>query len=211
MSAILSKKSTKLAAWAVPLIVTLFIPGIGALFALASVVISLFVFKEARQPTLALVYRSWGLSILIGVAAGIIIYFAFFYLVEPLIEIMVGSNIDLSSYEAVEGNIPNFLILLAVGILFGGVIEEFIYRGFVIGWGTTLFGERSGILLVFVSGTVFGIAHWYQGIAGVLSTGLIGILLGLIYLATGKKLLPIMLVHMVNNILGVTAIYLGIF
>ena len=81
--------------------------------------------------------------------------------------------------------------------------------GFVIGWGTQLFGDKSGLLLAFLSAAAFGAAHLYQGIAGVLSTGLTGLIFGILYLLTGRKLLPVVLAHMTVNFIGITQIYLG--
>jgi membrane protease YdiL (CAAX protease family) len=46
---------------------------------------------------------------------------------------------------------------------------------------------------------IFGFAHLYQGIAGVLGTALIGALLVGLYLSTGSLLLPI-LVHAIIDI-----------
>jgi len=196
--------------WALPLVVTVLMPGVGAVVALVITLVALYVFKEARKPVLSFVHRSWAFCIFWGVVAGLGIHIAFTWGIDPMLAMLTGSNIDLSAYDSVKGNIAAFASLLAVGILFGGVIEEFIYRGFIIGWGSQLFGSRSSPLLVIVSGSIFGIAHLYQGLTGVISTGLIGMCFGFLYLAFNKKLLPAMVAHMVVNILGVTSLYLGI-
>jgi membrane protease YdiL (CAAX protease family) len=51
-----------------------------------------------------------------------------------------------------------------------------------------------GWALVAASAVIFGLAHVYQGIGGVLVTTLMGALLGVVYLATGS-LLAAMAVH----------------
>jgi len=196
--------------WALALLVTVLVPGPGVFIALAIALGALYAFKDARRPTVAFVTRSWVFCMLIGITAGVGIHVVFAWLIEPLIEALTDSTIDLTTYAEVEGDLVAFLMLLAVGIVVGGIGEEFIYRGFVIGWGTRLFGGRSGPLLALLSGAVFGIAHWYQGVAGVVSTGLIGVSFGFLYLALDKKLLPVMVAHTVVNILGITSIYLGV-
>ena len=89
---------------------------------------------------------------------------------EPLLQQWVGP-IKLDSFDNVRGNLANYLVLLALGFVYGGVVEEVIYRGFVIGWGSVLFGPRSVIPLVLLSSAVFGAGHLYQGLSGAISTG----------------------------------------
>jgi membrane protease YdiL (CAAX protease family) len=117
--------------------------------------------------------------------------------------------IDVGSYTKVKGNFPIYLALLMLGLVFGGAIEELLFRGFVIGWGAVLFGERATIPLFLLSSAVFGLGHLYQGWSGVISTGASGLLFGALYLASGRKLLPAMLAHMTLDAIGITALYLG--
>jgi membrane protease YdiL (CAAX protease family) len=73
-----------------------------------------------------------------------------------------------------------------------GIGEELIFRGFFMRLLAD-FGLR-GLTLVAVSAVIFGFAHVYQGVGGVLVTTLMGALLGVVYLATGS-LLVAMAVH----------------
>lgn len=73
-----------------------------------------------------------------------------------------------------------------------GVCEEFLYRGFALAAMS-----RSGTpvwLSVVVTSILFGLAHAYQGRAGILSTGLFGVLLALGRLGFGS-LVPAMMWH----------------
>ena len=71
-----------------------------------------------------------------------------------------------------------------------GICEEVLYRGFLIwylqhfvpGWAAAIAG-----------GAVFGLGHWYQGAAGVVKTGITGVLAGLLFTGTGSLLWPIIL------------------
>jgi uncharacterized protein len=73
-----------------------------------------------------------------------------------------------------------------------GVCEEFIYRGFLlaallrVGWPVW-----AGVVL---TSALFGLAHAYQGRAGIVSTGIFGVLLALGRLAFGS-LVPVMMWH----------------
>jgi membrane protease YdiL (CAAX protease family) len=46
---------------------------------------------------------------------------------------------------------------------------------------------------VTVAGAVFGLAHAYQGVTGVVTTGVLGGVLAALYLGTGSLLLPVVL------------------
>ena len=203
-----AKKAATYLLWALPLLFSLALPGIGALFSLAVVVIALIFHKDARRATLRWWGDSPGRMVAIGIGAGVVIHIGFSILIEPLIQISLHEEIDLSNFDAVKGNLANYLILLAIGVFFGGFAEELMFRGFVIGWGERLFGGGA-IFLVVLSAAVFGAAHLYQGPSGMLSTGLMGFLFGLLYLSTGRRLIACMLAHATIDILGITELYVG--
>jgi membrane protease YdiL (CAAX protease family) len=192
-----------------PLVAALLLPGVGVLVSLAIVTAALVFIKDARTGTLNFVHHNLSRSILWGLIAGILLQISLFFLIEPLIEQLTNSRISLEDFAAVEGNLANYLLFLAVGLIFGGVLEELVFRGFVIGWGVRIFGERSGLALAILSAAIFGAAHMYQGIAGVLTTGLTGLLFGLLYIFLGRKLAPAIVAHMTVNFIGITQIYLG--
>ncbi|GAB7190298.1 hypothetical protein NUM3379_10040 [Kineococcus sp. NUM-3379] len=75
-----------------------------------------------------------------------------------------------------------------------GVGEEVVYRAFLPAAVVTLVPGLHGWALVAVCAATFGAAHAYQGWGGVLSTGLFGAAMLVLYLETGSLLLPV-LVH----------------
>lgn len=79
-----------------------------------------------------------------------------------------------------------------------GICEEVLYRGFLIWYLATWLGPWPAAL---VGAIGFGLAHWYQGRAGVLKTGLIGAIMGAFYLATGSLLWPA-IVHAAIDLQG---------
>jgi uncharacterized protein len=73
-----------------------------------------------------------------------------------------------------------------------GVCEEFLYRGF-----TMAALSRAGLpiwLVVLVTSALFGLAHAYQGRAGVLGTGVLGVLLAVARIVY-SSLAPVMIWH----------------
>ena len=181
----------------------------GSLASLAIVVLTLALVKPSRGPTLSFLGNRWVRNAAIGILGGLILWFLSDQVWEPMLKQWVGP-IKLDSLAGVRGNLLNYLVLMAIAFVYGGVVEEMVFRGFVIGWGSTLFGPRSVIPLVLLSSAVFGSAHLYQGLSGAISTGLIGLGFALLYVGTGKKLLAPVLAHMVVDAIGVTQLYLGI-
>ena len=85
--------------------------------------------------------------------------------------------------------------------LTAGVTEEIVYRGFVLAAMVALLPPLPALAYLLLSGVVFGLGHAYQGRAGVVTTGIIGVLFMGIYLATGSLLLPIVL-HVLMDLNG---------
>ncbi|MBB6186130.1 CPBP family intramembrane glutamic endopeptidase [Rhodanobacter sp. MP7CTX1] len=80
--------------------------------------------------------------------------------------------------------------------LSAGICEELLYRGFLMHYlsGLLAGGVALGVLGAWpVASTLFGLAHVYQGVAGVIRATIAGLLLGLIAILTGQLILPILL------------------
>lgn len=70
-----------------------------------------------------------------------------------------------------------------------GVVEELMFR---LALPATIYGlTRNAAAAVIVSLVIFGLLHIYQGVSGVLASFVIGVILMLIYLASGSILLAI--------------------
>jgi uncharacterized protein len=74
-----------------------------------------------------------------------------------------------------------------------GVCEEWLYRGFFLAVVAGLAGGPPTGVLVLVAAVAFGLAHAYQGRAGIVTTGVLGGVMAAVYLDTGSLLLPVVL------------------
>jgi membrane protease YdiL (CAAX protease family) len=84
--------------------------------------------------------------------------------------------------------------LLFAGVsVTAGITEELIYRGFLLRYLAAGPWGLSAVAALAVSSLAFGVAHAGQGAKGMLATGVVGLLLGGLYLASGSLLLPILL------------------
>jgi membrane protease YdiL (CAAX protease family) len=97
-------------------------------------------------------------------------------------------------FPTTSGEIRWFVVLS----LTAGICEEIVYRSFLINYffaGPLHFA----LPLAFVFSTLlFGIAHVYQGWVGIIQTAITGIILGLLFLATGSLLLVIVVHALVD-------------
>lgn len=193
--------------WLLVIICAAAIPS-GMLIAFAIVVLALIFYRSTRAPTLSFVYRNWAWSIGIGLVVGVGSAFTIDPMVEQFATWATGERVDLSALAGVEGNTNAYLQLLAVALIFGGVIEEVINRGFLIGWGSSFLGARSALPLVLLTAIAFGLAHMWQGPSGMILTGVGGLVLGLVYYFCDRKLLPCIVAHASGNFVGTTQIYL---
>ncbi|KAA0548781.1 CPBP family intramembrane metalloprotease [Bacillus sp. BGMRC 2118] len=82
-----------------------------------------------------------------------------------------------------------------------GFTEEIIYRGFLIFAILYFYPTISMWFVLVIAALVFGLAHTYQGITGVIRTGLIGFVFGAIYIAFGS-IIPLILLHFLIDLAG---------
>lgn len=119
---------------------------------------------------------------------------------------------DNSRFDFVQANVGALLGTIAVVWLSAALTEEIIYRGFLMTRLARIFGGGQGawIAALLLSSTLFGALHLYQGLSGVVLTGFVGLLLGVVFLASGRNLWVAILVHGLTNTVSLVLMYLGI-
>jgi membrane protease YdiL (CAAX protease family) len=78
----------------------------------------------------------------------------------------------------------------AVVSVTAGVCEEVLYRGFLIRYFAHVPWHIGLAIALVVSSVCFGFAHTYQGIGGIIGTGLFGATMAIIFFITGSLWLP---------------------
>ncbi len=91
-------------------------------------------------------------------------------------------------------------------------LEEFTFRGFIVGRVRWLLGsgDVANWVAVFAAAVPFGIAHLYQGLTGMIATGMIGFVLGAVYVYHRFNIWYAIFTHGFVNTVGITAMYLDI-
>jgi membrane protease YdiL (CAAX protease family) len=169
-------------------------PGIGII--LSFVLIGIAIWQ--KEISLAQIGFSspgnWPATLLLGLLLGIVLSVVSIMLVEPIVERFTKQPHDVSIVGNVRGNwkaLLSWLVLIWVVVAF---VEETLYRGFLMNEITRLLGTGSLALFlnILFCSIVFGLSHSYQGRSGAWSTGIIGALIGVVFICNGFNLwLPI--------------------
>jgi uncharacterized protein len=72
-----------------------------------------------------------------------------------------------------------------------GICEELLYRGFLLRYLALVPWHLPMLAAVLIAAFAFGLAHLYQGISGLISTGIGGLLFAGLFLGTGTLVVPI--------------------
>jgi hypothetical protein len=169
-------------------------PGVGVIGAVVIVILALWL-RGRGLGTIGLKSpENWWLTIFLALVLGVLIQLLSIILIEPLSEKFTHAQHDFSVLQSVKGNWKALLQWFLMVWIFVAVLEEGVYRGFLMTEIKELAGTGMGAVifnLLFTS-VVFGLSHGYQGRSGILSTGLVGLLLAIIFVWNGYNLwLPI--------------------
>jgi membrane protease YdiL (CAAX protease family) len=150
-----------------------------------------------------------GLAALIGIGYQILDTVA----ISPMLQSLTGKSVDLSQYSFLKGSLPALLLFLILTWTEAAFIEEMFFRGYFFNRLTDFTGnDRLGVIIALVVGSlIFGAAHAYQGITGVLDTFLAGIMLGLLYLFARRNLWLPILTHGILDTIGFIILFAGWF
>jgi membrane protease YdiL (CAAX protease family) len=156
---------------------------------------------------------SWGRTLALGTSAGIFLQVLSELVTEPLLTALTHRPPDVSEFRPLVGNLKLCLLYLVLAWTLAAFGEEMAYRGYLLNRAADLGDRRSwawiaGLLLVTA---LFGFGHSYQGLTGMIDTGIHGLLLGALYLATGRNLWACVVAHGVTDTIALTAVYLGHF
>jgi len=152
--------------------------------------------------------RSWISTAVGGVALGI----AFKFLMKAIVMPLFGADPINHAYHYLAGNraaVPGEIWMMIIGAGFG---EETVFRGYMFERLGKLFGcgGRAKTLIVLITSTLFGLAHYSgQGLAGAEQGAITGLLFGTIFAITGQIWLP-MFAHAAFDLTALAIIYLNL-
>ena len=180
-------------------------PGIGIFGALVILVPAVWLRREGLGALGFAPPERWGRAALVALGLGVGIQLLAVTVLEPLGEKLTGSRADHSVLDGVRGNGRALGGLLVAVWLLVAPLEEGLYRGFLMTEIARVLGTGPSALAVnvLVTSVVFGLSHGYQGRAGMLGTGVVGALLGILFVLSGFNLWTAILTHGVIDTIGI--------
>ena len=156
-------------------------------------------------------YRTWTTTLVIGLGCGVVLELFELFVSQPILVRVIRKKADLSQFSGLTGNLKEtalYILLVWIVAAFG---EEMIYRGYLMNRVADLLNRtpRAWILSLIVVHIVFGLAHSYQGLTGVIDEGVMGVLLAAIYLQTGRNLAVPIVAHGVQDSIDLILIFIG--
>lgn len=156
-------------------------------------------------------YKSWKVTLALGGAVGVGLELFQLFVSQPFLVKVLGKQPDLEIFQSVHGNVKVMLLFIALSWTLAAFGEEMVYRGYLMNRVADFFNRTrtAWIVSLLVVHIGFGLAHAYQGITGVIDEGLMGLLLGIVYLSTDRKLAVPIVAHGLQDSIDFILIYLG--
>lgn len=154
-------------------------------------------------------YRSWLTTMALGVILGAVLETFQLMIVQPFLSRLFGQEPDLALFRHLNGNLKLTLLFIGLSWTLAAFGEEMFWRGYLVNRVADLFGSarnRWAISLTLTS-ALFGLAHGYQGVTGWVEESLAAVMLGLIYLGSGRNLWLPIIAHGVCDTIDMVLLY----
>lgn len=147
--------------------------------------------------------EKWWKALLYFILCVATIAIVFNFVIQPLFphganEINQGQTISFSEM---------LFQLIIIGIGTAAIGEEMLFRGYLQNSLNQLIGKNipGTLAALTIQAFIFGILH--SGVQGMISAGVIGLILGAFYLLSGRNLVVVMAAHAVPDILSIIGSY----
>ena len=156
--------------------------------------------------------RSWVLVIGLALGAAVLRIVLGDLVIEPLTAHFWPPIVAPKMADDIPHNAQAALAALGLVWTFAAFGEEIGYRGYLmkriadVGGGA----RRAWIAGLVLSAVLFGLGHFYKSPAGILDSGVAGLILGGVYLLSGRCLWTTIIAHGLIDTTGVVLLYLGL-
>jgi membrane protease YdiL (CAAX protease family) len=154
--------------------------------------------------------KSWWKALLLAIAAAAVLQLGSEFVIQPLAAHLWRAtlptvlNVSASDWKLALRNLALVWTFAAFG-------EELSYRGYLLTRAADL-GNRSKLAYVAAMlyvAVLFGFGHFFKGPAGVVDSAYSGLVLGGLYLVSGRNLWAPILAHGISDTFAVVVIFMG--
>jgi len=154
---------------------------------------------------------SWRRTLLIALAAAFLRIALSAVVIDPVTSHFWPAAKAPEGMNEITGHVWVALRWLGLVWTFAAFGEEIGYRGYLVNRAADAAGRTTlaywlGVVTVAV---FFGYGHYYKGPAGILDSGMAGLILGAAYLLAGRNLWACILAHGFIDTVGVMAVFFG--
>ncbi len=158
---------------------------------------------------------------LIGVVVGVAMEALELFATQPLLIKLLNEEPDLHEFQRLMGS-TQLLVVIVLAWVLAAFGEEMVWRGYLMNRFAEIFGsirhrtDSAGQTIGWIASAVlvsvlFGLAHFPQGLAGVIENVVDGAILAAVYFATNRNLLAPIVAHGIQDTVDVLLIYLGVY
>lgn len=155
--------------------------------------------------------ESWMRIVQIALAAAALRIALGNLVIDPVTALFWPPAIAPAGAESIAGDIRSALLYIGLVWSFAAFGEEIGYRGYLLNRAADAGGRTPvayWIAVVLVS-ILFGYGHYYKGPAGIIDSGVAGLILGAAYLVSGRNLWTTILAHGFIDTFAVVCLYFG--
>ncbi len=154
---------------------------------------------------------SWRKTVLIAIAAAAARLLLGSVVVDPITAHFWPPAVGPQGFNEIAHNVPVALKWLGLVWTFAAFGEEISYRSYLLTRASEV-GNRSRFvswIAVILVAVLFGYGHYYKGPAGIVDSGMAGLVLGATFLLSGRNLWACILAHGFIDTVGVIALFFG--
>jgi len=139
-----------------------------------------------------------------GILIATVLSIMFFHMIKDYLPFLSEQEASGGNSSSKFGNLKgNWLLFFTImpAILLESMLEELLDRGFLINWFEKLFSQTSiaTVLAVLLQALIFGFRHSNDLSERSITTGLIGLVMGIAYVKFGRNLWPLIIAHCLLN------------
>lgn len=154
--------------------------------------------------------NNWFKSVAAGIAVGTLAVLFGILVISPLFR-STGQVPSTDVLSSLQGDFPLYILLIITTWLLGAILEEMVYRGYLLNRLTDVLGHsRLGwIISIILSAITFSLAHGRYELRFVSTSFLAGVIEGWLYLTGQRNLWLPIIFHGTTNTISITMAFLG--